>query len=525
MQRSREKSMIVKDVLLLLMACILTLSLAACGQQQPSGNEQKGDKNPVEEDKIYEGKIQETKDYLLNYGIIPLEPVTQAAAGDERTITWDNLANRPEIQLLDAFLNDSLQKASEKIGYGSVALRVVTFNIENQQVAEVYFHEDKIVGGVTYPAQEIAQEKRNYRNLEGKTLAQIRQIDYPLWQPGQTQPSEPSLFYLQTEQAQKDGFENAIQILNLGQGKNLIVFRNDLEIRAYVHDLITGSDFYTGISTKEEYLPIRVKLLEENRMAVMLQEEILIVNREDFKTIKEMPYPEQELTPNDIDITPDGKTIVLAGKKGITVYDGNFENGKLIVPSQIGSDPHGMDTQAPRGPVFSPDSSHILYRMFGYEWLVGTGTIEVSGSDHRFFLADQEETNYIKWFDNTHIYSNGPSYAEYDNPVIRNIQTAQETYLVKDAPKDKYIRYFKGDDRKLYALETVLDESYNLKTARLSYYDLEKGTWHSLMENNALRHLDWYLSAYDAQEDVFVFTLSNHPLSAKATLLAGLKAE
>lgn len=515
-------------LLIFLLLFVLTIPLTACspqedpwaqaGKEQTSGPSPETDR-PIEE-KVYEGKIEEAKIYLREAGLDPLDPITQSPEGNERIVTWEDLATRQEAMLLDAFLERSIQKISAEKAYGPVNLRTVAFHLEKNRLAEVYFYEDKILGGVTYP--EEGQDKSDYRSIQGETLAQIRNIDFPVWQAGQSQPKDPSIFYLHPQQATQDGFEQVFQVFSLGYGKTLIVLKNDVEIRAYVYDLKTGVDFYTGISTREDYLPLRVKPLQANQVAVLLQDRMIIVNREDFQVVREINYPE-EVALDDIDISLDGQIIVSAGKRGLTVYDGNFATGKTIVPSKIGTDPNGIDTQAPRYPVLSPDSSHILYRTYGYEWLVGTGTIALDGSDHRYFTADQVETTFVRWYDNAHIYSNGSPYVESDNPVLRNISTGEETPLIKEAPKDKNLRYFQGKNQQfLFTLETLLDENYNLETVKLGYYDLSKGMWHSLMESNALRHLDWYPLTYDSQENVFVFALSNDPLASRPAILTGL---
>lgn len=515
-------------LLIIFLFLLLIIPLTACNPQQDTLGqaEQEQTNGPSSEtipsaEENYAGKIKEAKDYLVEAGLTPLKPLTQSPEGQEKTITWEDLAMKQEAMLLDAFLDRSIQKASEKKAYGAVDLRTVVFHLENERLAEVFFYEDRILGGVTYPVQQ-DQETRDYRTLKGESLAQIRNIDYPVWQAGQSQPRDPSIFYLQPKQASQDGFENALQVFSLGHGKILMILKKDLEIRAYVYDLETGLDFNTGISTRGDYLPIRVKPLQNKQVAVLLEDKMLIVDSDDFQTIREMNYPE-EMGLDDIDISLDGQTIVASGKMGLIVYDGNFAKGKTIVPSKIGSDPHGLDSESPRYPVLSPDSSLILYRLCGYEWLAGTGTIALDGSKHRFFAADQEQRTYVKWYDKSHIFSYGSPYMESEKPVIRNINTGEETTLVKNAPKDKKLRYLQSKDQKLFfTLETLLDQNYNLKTVELGYYDLSSGVWRSLMESKALNHLDWYLLTYDPQENIFVFALGNYPLASRPAVLAGL---
>lgn len=517
---SNKAKKVIKKWSATLLTLALMISLTACNKQ-----EQKPATSPPNEiaEEKYEGKIKEARDYLIQQGLSPAKAATKEMDGNETIITWKDLCDNDESIILNAFLNQTISETSSNHNYGPVYLRSVIFVlIDEKTAAEVYFYENKIIGGVTYPKDEITRETKEYRSLSGETLAQIRQIDYPVWQAGQDSTGEPAIYYLQAEQALKDGFERAIRIQNLDQGRILIIFRNDIESRVYVYDMKDASDFYTGISSGEDYLAIRVKQLENNRTAVLLSHKMLIVDRESFKVLEEIKYPEEELSIDDLEISPDGKTIVYAAREGLTVYDSNFKNGKVIVASKIGKDPHGMDWEVPRYPILSPDSSRILYRLCGYEWLVGTGTIALDGSDHKYFKADSEEKTFIQWYDNNQIYSNGPAYGDWRNPLLHNIQTDEERYLIQDAPKDKRIDYLLGKNNKLYYQETEMNESGALNFLKFGYYDIGKKTWNQLIESPKLHQINLDSTAYDPEESAFAFIVSNSPLSFKPAILVGL---
>jgi len=505
----RGKGQKPRLTVLLIFILILSLSATACRSTNPPPEPAPGD------------KIAAAKNYLQKMGLNPLQPLTSSSEGTKRTFTLKAFNTGQEVELLDEFLNNFIQDTLHQNGDEPVELSYVSFQLEDEHVADVYFYQDEIVGGVMYPRQEIDQERKNYRSLKGETLAQLRGIDFPVWRTGESPASIPAIFYLEANQAKQDGFEHVVQTWSLGQGRFLLVFKNDAEIRAYVYDLQTGKDFYTGISTTEDYLPLRVKPLAGNQVAVMLQDKLLLVDRQDFRVLKELGYPD-DVNMDDLDISPDGRIIVAGGRGGLRVYDGNFENGKTLVPAKIGTDPYGRDSEHPRHPVLSPDSSRILYRVVGYEWLVGTGTIALDGSDHRFFKADQAETTYFKWYDNSHIYSDGSSAYVKGRPVIRNIVTGEERYLLNDVPEDKNYRYFLGKNDMLFILENVFDENFNYVTTRLGYYDPSEDTVHILMENPALWYLDWYLSAYDELHNAFVFGIGNPPLASRPAILVGL---
>lgn len=469
MDRQKGRLMKLSQLFFALLVIALIMMFTACSKQEEKPTLSEPVEINEDEDETpqaqYEGKIKEARDYLIQEGLDPAEVVTQMIEGDERVITWEDLCDDEQAMILNDFLDDAISDISSHNNYA------------------------------------------------------------PVWRAGQDSGSNdsartPAIYYLQAEQALKDGFERVIQIQNLDQGRSLITFRNNLETRVYVYDTKDASDFYTGISFKyDEDTSIRVKQLDANRTAILSANKILIVDSKSLNILKEIIYPKEEvLSVDDIEFSSDGQTIACANRKGLMVYDSNFENGKVIVESKIGKDPYGMDWEVPRYPIFSPDSSRIMYRLVGYEWLVGTGIIAPDGSDHRYFKADSEETTFIQWYDNNQIYSNGPAYGDFNNPVLHNIQTGENTHLVQDALKNKRIDYFLGN--KLYYQETGINESDNW---RFGYYDIISKTWNKLMESPKFHQINLSKTAYDRVNNTFVFIVDNSPLPGKAAILAGIE--
>lgn len=78
-------------------------------------------------------------------------------------------------------------------------------------------------------------------------------------------------------------------------------------------------------------------------------------------------------------LSPDGTRYVFASMDGLFTCDADFQNSKLLLARVNGSDPNGMDTEAPGSPQWI-DDSRIAYSWFGYEWLIGAGIIQSDGS-------------------------------------------------------------------------------------------------------------------------------------------------
>jgi len=510
---------------LILLLLVVIVSLTACAKQKegPSVVEPKettqGNTEPE-----YTGKMKEARDYLIQHGLDPLKVVTQVPEGDEIIVTWADLSNGEQAMLLNAFLDKAIQDISTSDSYGPVNLNKFTFILkEEKNAAEIYFYKEEIIGGVTYPKEEIAQQKKNYHSLNGETLAQIRHIDYSMWQAGQ-ESSKPQIYYLQAKQAYQDGFERVTQIQTLDPGRLLITFKNDTESRVYLFDTQDASDFYTGISLAEDHTSIRTKRLMDNRIAVFLWDKMLIVEPKSFKITKELKYPDgEEINIFDLDISPDGHMIVCGVRKGLMAYDGQFKNGKVIVESKIGKDPHGMDWEMPRYPIFSPDGSRIMYRQVGYEWLVGTGIIAPDGTNHQYFEADENETTYIQWYDNQHIYSSGPAYGEFSNPTILDVENGKKTLLVQDTPKDQRIEYFLANESQLYYQKIQIDQDSYPAFGEFGFYDIIKNAWHPLIESPGFPHTEFYSMAYDTVNQTFSFIMHNQPFPSKPAILIGLE--
>lgn len=504
------------NIAILLLTIILILSLTSCSKEQAEPPVPDSEPVITEPEPEYTGQIAEAMDYLIHEGLKPIEVINE---GTDMVITWEILCDDTNVQRLNAFLNNAVSNISEQNGYGQVNLKSIVLLLENDKTAaEIFFQEDKIIGGVIYPEDEISRADKQYRSLDGETLQEIRYMNYPIWKADQV--DKPALFLIQAESAFKDGFNEVSRIISFEQGRCLIVYRNDTESRVYAYDTQDGSDFYTGISLQDNSF-IRAKQLQDNKTALMLVDEILMVDSISFELLDEIKYPIGEtVQPDDIDISPDGKTIAYANKKGIVVCDNHFDNSKVIVESLIGKDPHGMDWEVPRYPVFSSDSTQILYRMVGYEWAIGTGVIKVDGLDNRFFEADTDGRVFTEWYDDKLIYSSSAAYSETEQPMLLNIDTGVETSLVKDVPKDKRISYYPGNEGKLFYWETEL--SYEeLETNALTFgiYDINKQSFERILEIPMI-HLD--SSSYDRLNNTFVFTASNYPVRSKAFILSDI---
>ncbi|MGI6450658.1 MAG: hypothetical protein ACOX3R_10310 [Desulfitobacteriia bacterium] len=521
-KKSTKLRCFVKLGVLFLVIIILT-ALTSCSKQaeQPviAEPEEITDVKETLPEQELEGRIKEAWDYLLQEGLEPGESITQDAEGVELIITWQELCDDTQVMLLNDYLQNAISDWSSHQGYGPVSLRRVTLILKDgKTAADIYFIEGKVCGGVTYPNEEINKEPKDYRSLAGKTLAQIRQIDYPLWEAGDIE--KPSIYYISAEQALKEGFEKAVQVQSLGQGRLLITYQKDTESRVYIYDLKKASAFYSGLSF-QDYPNFRVEQLREGKAAVILEDKILIVESQSFKLLEEILYPDGErISLDDLDITPDGQTIVYSNNKGLTVSDLHFNHSKVIVEAKIGSDPNGMDSEVPRYPVFSPDSSRILYRMVGYEWLVGTGVINSDGSGHSFVDADSEENHYTQWYDDKHIYSSGPAYGDFRNPLLYNVETGEKTYLVQDAPRDKRIEYYLSANNQLLYQEAGIEEDEGLI---FGFIDITSQTWHHLFELPGVNTFDFYSIAYDQDNNTIGFIVHNHPLWSRPAVLVGYK--
>lgn len=503
---------------ILLLIMVLILSLTSCSKEQakPPAPDSEPDITEPEPEPEYTGQIAEAMDYLIHEGLKPIEVIND---GTDMVITWEILCDDTNVQRLNAFLNDAISIISERKGYGEVNLKSIVILLEDKKTAaEIFFQEDKIIGGVTYPENDKSKQDKQYRSLNGETIEEIRNINYPIWETEQV--DEPTLFQIQIESAFKDGFNEVNRIISFEQGRCLIVYRNDTESRVYVYDTQDGSDFYSGISLQDNSF-IRAKQLQENKTALMLVDKILIVDSISFEVLDEIKYPIGErVQPDDIDISPDGKTIVYANKTGLVVCDDRFDNSNVIVESMIGADPHGMDSEVPRYPVFSPDSTQILYRMVGYEWAIGTGVIKVDGSDNRFFESDTDERVFTEWYDHNLLYSSSAAYSETEHPMLLNIDTGQKISLVKNIAQNKRLSYYPGNEGMLFYWETELsfEESEN-DTLIFGIYDINDLSSERILEIPMI-HLD--SSFYDKVNNTFVFTASNYPVRTKPFILAGI---
>jgi len=463
-------------------------------------------------------QIEEAKDYIIQEGLKPVEVINE---GIDKVITWEDLCIDTNIQSLNAFLDDEVANISEHDSYGPVNLKSIILLLEDKKtVAEIYFQDEKILGGVTYSKDEVSRTNRQYRSLSGKTLEQINDMDYPVWKAEQV--NQPTLYLAQTANAFEDGFNEISHVISFDSGRSLIVFRNDTESRVYVYDTQNGTDFYTGISLQENS-SIKVTELEDNKTALMLSDKIIILDSSSFKLLEEIKYPEGEiLQPDDMDISSDGRTIAYTTQKGLLVSDINFENKMIIVESKIGKDPNGMDWEVPRYPVFSPDSTQILYRIVGYEWSVGTGVIKVDGSDNRFFECDAEERVFTEWYDYNLLYSNNIAYSETNHPMLLNIDTGEKIDLIKDVPKDKFTNYYPDKKGKLFYWETKLptgetDDKNSLLV--FGSYDVHTHSSEKVLE---IPMINMESGVYDSLDSNFIFTASKYPVRTKLFILAGI---
>ncbi len=507
---------LLKSIGILLLTIMLILSLTSCSKEQAEPPVPDSEPVITEPKPEYTGQIAEAMDYLIHEGLKPIEVINE---GSDMVITWEILSYDTNVQKLNAFLNNAVSNISEQNGYGQVNLKSIILLLEDKRtVAEVFFQKDKILGGVTYPNDEISRVDKQYRSVYGETLEEIRNMNYPIWKAGQVK--EPELYLIQARNAINDGFEKVTRIISFEQGKCLIVYRNDAESRVYVYDTQDNTDFYTGISLQENSF-IRVRQLEENKIAMMLVDRILILDNISFGVLEEIKYPDEEtVQPDDLDISPDGKTIVYSNKKGLVVCDNRFDNSKVIVESMIGDDPHGMDSEVPRYPVFSLDSTQILYRIVGYEWSIGTGVIKVDGSDNRFFESDTDGRVFTEWYDDKLIYSSSAAYSETEQPMLLNIDTGVKTSLVKDVPKDKRISYYPASEGTLFYWETELSyEETETNTLVFGIYDINKQIFEKVLEIPMI-HLD--SSSYDRFNNAFIFTANNYPVRSKAFILADI---
>lgn len=518
---------VLKALSIILLIGVMIISLSSCDKQAKIPAVTKPEKltEVNEEANEAQGKIKEAKDYLIGQGLELSEAIDQNSDGNEAIISWADLCEDKQVILLNDFLDDAISDISSHNGYNPVELRMVTWILnDGKTAAEVYFYKDKIIGGVTYSQEETAQANKQYRSLRGETLAQIKNIDYPIWDTSvkSTKIEKPAIYYLECEQAIKDGFKQAVLIQSFEQDRLLITYQNDSgESRVFLYDLNDGTDFYTGISFTE-YPHFRVKLLKDNKAAVILSDRILYVDTHSFKVMEESKYPTgEEVWIDDIDISSDGQTIVYSNKNGLAVCDKKFQNSEVIVEAKVGKDPHGQDSEVPRYPLFSPDSSLIMYRMVGYEWLVGTGIIDLDGSNHKYFQADSEETTYTQWYDNDHIYSIGPAYGEETNPVLLNVNTSDKTYLVKASPKNKQIEYFPGKGR-LYFLESGLNSDGQRDSCCFGYYDLVKEARNVLLDGPAIPGFYFYNASYDSENNTFSFIVNNRPLWDRPAIMVGI---
>lgn len=519
-----KKESLMGISLLVVFLLLFIVFLTACSPKEKPMDSNQGQLTEVkDENTVYEGKIKEAWDYLLTQGLELSEAVTKAPDGEEVIVTWDDLSQNGQSTILDYFLDKVIQDVSSKNNYAPVNLRKVTFILKDEKtVAEVYFINDKIVGGVTYPKEELSQDQKQYYSLKGETLAQIKHIDYPFWQVGQ-EVSEPGIYYLNVDQARKDGFERAVQILSLERGRYLVTYQKQQECRVYFVNTEKGLDFYTGISFPE-YPQIRVKQLQGDQTAVILPDKILLVDSETFNTLEEVKYPQgEEISFDDLDISKDGQTIAYANKKGLVVCDKKFNNGQVLVESKLGKDPHGQDSEVQRYPLFSPDDSLIMYRYVGYEWLIGTGIIAPDGSAKRYYKADREETTYIQWYDSENIYSNGPAYGNYQDPTLLNINTGEKKKLIENLNREKQIEYFLSRDNRLFYLENEMNQESIMEPVKLGYYDLTQKTWKKLMDGPHIPGFGFYSSTYDSSNNAFGFIVFNNPIWSRPALIAGLE--
>lgn len=518
LKKNNDKTL-AKNIVILLLIIILIFSLTSCTNEQ--AKPPVPDSEPVitepELEPEYTGQIAEAMDYLIEKGLKPIEVINE---GTDMVITWEILCDDTNVQRLNAFLNNAISKISERNRYGSVNLKSIILLLDDRKsVAEIYFQENKILGGVTYPVNEIFKAAdKQYLSLSGETIEEIRYMNYPIWKADQV--DRPALFQIHAESALKDGFDEVSRIISFEQGRCLIVYRNDTESRVYAYDTQDGSDSYTGISLQDNSF-IRAKQLQDNKTALMLIDKILILDSISYELLEEIKYPVGEtVQPDDIDISPDGKKIAYANKKGLVVSDNHFSNNIVIVESMIGDDPHGMDSEVPRYPVFSPDSTQILYRIVGYEWSIGTGVIKVDGSDNRFFESDTDGRAFTEWYDHNLLYSSSIAYSDTEQPMLLNIDTGEEIGLVKDVPKDKRLSYYPGNEGTLFYWEAELSyEELETNTLVFGIYDIDNQSSEKVLEIPMI-HLD--SSSYDRINNTFVFTASNYPVRSKAFMLADI---
>ena len=527
-----------KKVFITIIIAFITLGGASCGREQgvkPSLPTQPSQPIEAPQENKAQGNIMDNisdeiakkaYSYLLEENIEVAEVIDENV---ERIITWEIICDDENVQMVNAFLDNEITKASERNGYGSVTVKSTTFLLkEMETIAEVFFIKDRIIGAVQYPKNDISKYEKEYRSLKGENIEQLLQMSYPLW-TGEA-GIKPAVYNIIPKNAADDGFGEIVQIHNLDSNRYILVGRNmdrkkdnqpgnsSNEIRLYVYDIGDNTDFYTGISYKEKLLPIRgSKQLQDNSIALILSDRISIVDGQSMKLIKEIKYPKDEdLYKDDFDISADGESIVFATKDGLTISDYKFGNSNILVKSKIGNDPSGLDWEVPRYPQFSPDSTRVMYRMVGYEWVVGTGIINTDGTDNKFYDAKREERSFTKWYNDQYLYSDSPSYSDSDYPALLDVNSGEQIELIKEKQEGKDIQFYLGEDDKLFYYETDISNSSGI---RFGYYHINTGIFNQIME---IPQINLESTHYNSKNEVFIFTASKYPVSSKLLILTGL---
>lgn len=518
---------------------ILILVLSACSEEpavqpshptQPAKPSQPSEVPLESEPRIdldsYSEQTKSAYNYLLQENIQVQELVDE---NEEMNINWEIICNDQNVITLNAFLHSEISKASERNSYGTVIVKSSTFLLnDNATVAEVFFIKDRIIGAVQYPKNDISKDHKEYFSLKGENMEEILQISYPLWE-GQS-ASAPAIYNIVPKNAAADGFGEIVHIQELDANRYILVCRshngnresvsgnNTNEARLYIYDLRDNTDFYSGITYRDNMIPIRrSKQLEDNRYALILSDKILIIDGQSIQTLIEIKYPEDDkIYKDDFDISADGKSIVFATRNGLTLSDINFENHKILVNSKTSNDPSGMDWEIPRYPQFSPDSKKIMYRMVGYEWVIGTGVINIDGTDNRFYESKEEERSFIEWYDGEHLYSDSPSYSDSDHPVLLNVNSGEQIELVNEKQEGNLIQFYLGKDDKFFYYETNMRNDSNI---RFGYYYINTGVYDLTIEIPQI-----YLGSTDYNFDnkAFIFTASKYPVKSKLFILTGI---
>lgn len=279
-----------------------------------------------------------------------------------------------------------------------------------------------------------------------------------------------------------DFFENNKIIVGIGYLKNdsesnLALFMFDLD-SGEKHEIYRGEGYADNVFSQ-------FRILKSGDLVFQTEQFIIFIDRENYK-IKSFQKVPEDCT--DFALSNDGSRIAYRNENGLYVSDLSFTSPKLLVESEKGQDPNGLDSKGPGFPRWASDDRKISYIKYIYEGSEGFGMVNLDGFDNVTFTKPDFYPLFAYFYSNSEKILCGQDC--YDTPYLYTINLTDSKLQPIDIEENwrDATPYPYGKKYAYTVYHTYID-------SQLFIYDFEKQTKRALTPvMDAINSMKWHNS-------------------------------